>query len=304
MEAEVQDQRVRAAAFEWLAEQVRIHGDVLPRRLLAQGFMLDGVRVPLVGPQGIFKPRVIPKLPLSITTTPGGPYDDSFARDDLLQYRYRGDNPRHHENVGLREAMDSRTPLVYFYGIVKGKYLAVWPVYIVGDDPASLSFTVAVDDARSLGASLLGDFTFSEPQAETRRSYVTATVRRRVHQRVFRERVLRAYREQCALCHLRHQELLDAAHIIPDTEPEGEPTVSNGLALCKLHHAAYDRNFLAVRPDYVVEVRREILDEEDGPMLLHGLKGVHEIRILLPRMPSLRPDPGLLARRYEQFRAG
>ena len=43
---------------------------------------------------------------------------------------------------------------------------------------------------------------------------------------------------RCALCRLRHQELLDAAHITPDSEAEGEPLVSNGVVLCKLHHAA------------------------------------------------------------------
>jgi predicted restriction endonuclease len=41
-----------------------------------------------------------------------------------------------------------------------------------------------------------------------------------------------------------HAALLDAAHIILDTEPQGEPTVRNGLALCKIHHAAYDRKGL------------------------------------------------------------
>ena len=35
------DHQVRIAAFKWLEEQVRIHGDVLPRSLLAHGFSLD-----------------------------------------------------------------------------------------------------------------------------------------------------------------------------------------------------------------------------------------------------------------------
>ncbi len=37
-----------------------------------------------------------------------------------------------------------------------------------------------------------------------------------MHQQEFRQRVLRAYRERCAICRLRHEELLDAAHILPD----------------------------------------------------------------------------------------
>ena len=43
-----------------------VHGEVLPRTLLAEGFVVDGVRVPLLGPQGIFKPRIMTEAPLSV----------------------------------------------------------------------------------------------------------------------------------------------------------------------------------------------------------------------------------------------
>lgn len=141
------------------------------------------------------------------------------------------------------------------------------------------------------------------PIDTNRRAYITSTLRVRLHQRAFRERVLLAYQQQCALCRLRHEELLDAAHIIPDADEGGEPVVPNGLALCKLHHAAYERLFLTVRPDYVIEVRRSILEEEDGPMLLQPLKGMHEKRIVLPKAPRLRPDPERLEKRWRQFEA-
>jgi putative restriction endonuclease len=108
---------------------------------------------------------------------------------------------------------------------------------------------------------------------------------------------------RCAFCRLRHQELLDAAHITADSEATGEPVVSNGLSLCKLHHAAFDRHFLTVRPDYVIEVRQSILEEEDGPMLLHGLKGMHGTTIFIPREASLQPDRERLEERYAAFSA-
>ena len=54
------DARVRSAAFEWLADQVMRYGDVLPGQALAKGFFLDDIRVPLVGPRSIFKPRSMP----------------------------------------------------------------------------------------------------------------------------------------------------------------------------------------------------------------------------------------------------
>lgn len=297
------DHRVRLAAFEWLRAQVNIYGESLPRILLQQGFQLDGERVPLVGPQGIFKPQVLERIPLSITTSPEGPYRDSFAPNGLLRYKYRGTDPNHHENVGLREAMVQKLPLVYFHGIVPGKYIAVWPVYIVNDTPQILTFEVAVDDASIIGKTLQEHPTTQIAESDdSRRMYITSSVRVRLHQASFREKVLRAYQEQCALCKLRHAELLDAAHIIPDADPEGEPVISNGLALCKLHHAAFDRQFLGIRPDYVIELRRDVLDEKDGPMLLHGLQGMHLKQLHLPRMQPNWPDPQRLEERYAQFR--
>ncbi len=299
-----QDNRIRSAAFKWLADQVDLYGDVLPRDLLAEGFILDDKRVPLLGPQGIFKPRVLSDIPLSITTAPGGPYDDAFGQDGLLRYRYRGNNPEHRDNQGLRLAMKHRVPLVYFHGVVPGKYMTAWPVYIVGDDPNNLAVTVAVDDVHHLSLNntdRLSPLLIGE-DFEARRSYVTASVHVRLHQRAFRERVLEAYQRQCAFCRFRHEEMLDAAHIIPDSQPQGEPVVRNGIALCTLHHSAFDRRFLGIRPDYTIEVRPDILHEHDGPTLAHAIQALHGQRIYIPNAVTLRPDPQLLAMRYQSFR--
>ena len=293
------------AAFEWLAEQVDIHGLVLPRNLLQTGFVLEGRRVPLLSPQGIFKPAVLPDIPLSIVTSPEGPYNDAFSHDGLLQYRYRGNDPRHRDNVGLRKAIEDHIPLIYFHGIAPGKYMASWPVYIVSDNPDTLTFTVVVDDVATVTARRGEEPTQAVPDDESlfaRRVYVTRLMRQRLHQQAFRVRVLAAYREQCACCKLRHEQLLDAAHIIPDSEPEGEPVVSNGIALCKLHHAAFDGFFIGITPDHLIRVRRDILDESDGPMLLHGLQGLDGKKIVLPRAEKLRPNRDYLEKRYELFR--
>lgn len=294
------DYQIRTAAFAFLADQTALHGEVLPFDVLHRGFTFEGERVPLLGPQGIFKPRVIPEMPLSITTAPPkrgrpAPYDDGLRPDGLLSYRYRGTDPNHPDNVRLRLAMRRGAPLVYHFGIIPGRYLPIWPVYVVGDDPGDLAFTVAVDDRRFAAAEL------DDVTEEIQRAYVTRVVVQRLHQRSFRERVLAAYRDQCAMCRLRHAELLDAAHIIPDSE-RGAAVVSNGLALCKLHHAAFDRHILGVRPDLVVEVRRDILEEVDGPMLRYGLQELNGSRLIVPRSAELRPRAEFLEERYERFR--
>ncbi len=288
------DLPIRLAAFEWLGRQVEAHGDVLRWALISRGFDYQGERVPLVSQQGIFKPRVM-ELPLSIRTSAHSPYDDAFG--DVLLYRYRGTDAFHRENQGLREAMRRHLPLVYFHALEAGRYFAKWPVYVVHDDPGALAFTVSVDDAE-YGRPGPEEFEVGE----VRRRYVTATFRRRLHQEAFRERVLRAYRESCAMCRLRHRELLDAAHIVADREPEGEPRVTNGLALCKLHHAAFDSFFVTVDPDYRIVVRADVLAESDGPMLVHGLQELEGRRIGLPGRTDQRPSRDALAVRLERFR--
>lgn len=296
------DGPIRRAVFAWLTEQRDLYGEALPRTAL-ESFHLDGRRIPLMGPQGIWKPAVC-ELPLSITTIVRGPYSDTF--DDAsgtLRYAYRGSDPEHRDNRGLRRAMRERVPLVYFHAVEPGSYVAAYPVFVVHDDPAALTFTMQVDDLSAALAGVTTQGFYEVEGTEARRAYVTRTVRQRLHQVAFRERVIRAYRERCALCRLRHQELLDAAHITPDSDPEGEPIVSNGVALCKLHHAAFDRLFFAIRPDYVIEVRPSILAEHDGPMLVVGLQQIHATRIVLPRRSADLPDPARLERRYQEFLA-
>lgn len=100
----INDLDIRVATFNWLQEHVEIHGDVLPRDLLHEGFRFKGQRVPLVSPQGIFKPRIL-DLPLTITTTPNSSYQDQYSEDGFLLYKYRGTDPSHPDNVGLRKVM-------------------------------------------------------------------------------------------------------------------------------------------------------------------------------------------------------
>jgi putative restriction endonuclease len=297
------DSRVRLATFQFLAEQAVLHPDTLPFEVLQRGFDFERHRVPLMGPQGIFKPAILPDMPLSIYTAPvvegrPRPYEDE-VRSDVILYRYRGSDPNHRDNVGLRLAMRRRVPLVYLHGVVPRRYVAAWPVYVVGDDPGNLSFTVAIDEPERALVPGWGE----EPVvAEARRAYVTVVTLRRLHQRAFRERVLRAYQTQCAVCRFRRRELLDAAHILPDGHPRGEPTIPNGLALCPLHHAAFDRHILGIRPDLTVELRVDILREKDGPTLEHGLIGFQGKTITVPSRPESRPNPEFLAERYELFR--
>ena len=79
--------------------------------------------------------------------------------------------------------------------------------------------------------------------------------------------------------------------------------VPNGMAMCKIHHAAYDRDFLGVTPDYEIRINADLLNEVDGPMLKHGLQEMHGAQLTLPRRTSDRPARDRLAERFEAFAA-
>jgi len=302
------DWELRLAAFDHLTRLRDRSGGLVALADLEAGFELRGERIPLFNRyRGIWRPRQLGAEgpALSITTTPprlgkAPPYDDQVAsQDDRFVYRYQGDDPDLWTNRAVRRAMEAQRPLIYFYGIEPGLYDAIYPAYVVGDDPANLAFHVAAD---VLGYAPIAPG--SDPaQFAAQRGYQTVSVKKRLHQHRFRELVVRAYETSCAVCRLRHAELLDAAHILEDRDERGRPEVPNGLALCKIHHAAFDVNILGVSPDRIIFIRHDILEEHDGPMLQHGLKEMNGTALQVPRREELRPNRDYLAERFEGFQA-
>jgi putative restriction endonuclease len=177
-------------------------------------------------------------------------------------------------------------PLLYLKAIRSGVYVAYYPAYVVGADDIARKFSVALDESLRF---------FSDPTQMTldQRRYAERKVRQRLHQPVFRAQVMRAYAVTCAVCLLKHADLLDAAHILADSDAGGFTHVSNRMALCKLHHAAYDRNLMGITADYEVRINRALLDEVDGPMLRHGLQDMHERKLHLPANRYLAPPEGV-----------
>lgn len=293
------DGRIRTAAMTWLRQRCTPENPVVERRELL-GFQFEGRTFPLIDNQlGIRKPQgMIAALSILTTYTHEGeraPYEDGVGADGLLRYKFQG-NPNHYTNVGLQRAHELGVPLMWFFGVKPGLYLPYFPVWIVAVEPEQSQVAVALEEAQR-HLSLEG------PVSEIERRYYNGMVKRRLHQPVFRQRVIQAYGAACAMCHLKHLSLLDAAHIIPDREEQGVPAVSNGMALCKIHHAAYDQNILGVRPDLAIEVRADILEEVDGPMLKYGLQEMNGLRLVVPRRRVDQPKRELLEERYERFRA-
>ena len=201
------------------------------------------------------------------------------------------------DNLKLTEAHRLGVPVVYFRGIAPGQYTPIAPVFVTAIDrrsrTAALEVGLPIADTTPVG--LVSD--------EATRRYATREAAYRLHQHRFRRAVLQAYRTRCTICSLREASLLQAAHIVEDRHPLGGATVVNGLALCAIHHLAYDRNLLGIDPAGVVHIHARLLHEIDGPMLTNGLQYFHGAHILEPPRPADRPDRERLALRFESFRA-
>jgi putative restriction endonuclease len=159
---------------------------------------------------------------------------------------------------------------------------------------------IVVDDRATLGPQVAGVLQTADV---LRRQYATYDAKRRIHQEEFRQRVLHAYDCRCAVCGLPEARLIQAAHIVPDSALAGEPVVPNGLALCSLHHGAFDAHMLGVRPDLRLVIADGLMKLTDGPTLKYALQGFHDQQLRLPGRPDDRPGPAFVAQRWAQFEA-
>lgn len=301
------DWPIRLAAFDALNQLVRRHGEALPWDAINQGFSFNGETLYFANrARGIFWPRQMQETALSIKTTVPrqgrvARYDDEdVASDGAFRYRFQGTDIDARDNRRLMRAMELDAPLIYFYGIGPGVYRPLWPVYISGADPSTLTFHVvaAAPDAPVLEP---GRFAADTKLLSVERRYATVQAKKRLHQAAFRQHVLEAYEERCAVCRFPRPELLDAAHIRPDRDVRGHAEVPNGLALCKLHHGAFDTDLMGFRPDGIIELAPRLLATHDGPTLEHGLKGFAGKRLSTPDDPALHPRRDYLEERYERF---
>ncbi len=297
---------MRMAAFDQVRRLGELH-DHLTVNELQPGFIFEGERFPLINlRRGIFKPRQMRYL-LSIKTVfprSGARvwYDDQrevhrqiFESEETVDYAFMGQDPEAPDNRWLREAFENQIPMIYFLGIAPGRYQAMLPVFISGWDRRALKARVifGAPDQEIL----------APPETALERRYALRAVKQRLHQASFREAVITAYNGRCALSGLPEQRLLDAAHIISDKDERlGQPIVSNGLPLSKIHHAAFDAHLIGIDPDYQLHVSERLLGQRDGPML-EALKQLDGGTMHLPARAKDCPDRNRLALRFERFKA-
>ncbi|WP_084130194.1 HNH endonuclease [Demequina sp. NBRC 110055] len=282
---------LRTQIFEQLAKTAPSSHLVSRAELL--GFNVGGERLPLIDySRGIRNPKQLDAT-LSVVSSADGPYADEQVAPGIWRYDFRaggtgGDNRK------LIAAHRLGVPIILFRKLRPNLYQAVYPARVAHVDHDNSRVLIALDELADLA---------DHEQSPIEREWAEYIAKRRVHQPAFRAMVMRAYETQCTVCRFKHGELLDAAHITADSDAAGDAVVTNGMAMCKIHHAAYDQNFLGVSPDYRIQINAALLDEVDGPMLKHGLQEMHGATITLPSRRGDRPDQDRLATRFETFLA-
>jgi putative restriction endonuclease len=223
-------------------------------------FLSGGKRVHLKGQQGIFKPAGLSE-PLSITTTIDSDYTHDPIEGSRVLYDYVSRSP---DNDALKRAAESELPLIYLLQVKRRpnpEYVIFAPVYVVGWDDEPRRFLIDLSEQKPgepiTPAPRLGQMDIPVLRGEIRemkKTYEITTVQRRLYQVLFRNTILSAYRDRCAICLLHVRPLLDAAQVCSDRDPKPVIEVSDGIALCATHHRAFDANILRFDDDYTIRI--------------------------------------------------
>lgn len=247
-------------------------------------------------------------------------HEDSPYRDDLDGDRFtyigegvpsKGDQQPTPANTALLEhAEGGVVPVYFFYQSAdrdelryEGVVDVVDAEYVSGADGERMVYRFTMERldledptmVESLAESVVDDGAAAEDEpALTDDEEAFTVTERRVRSSAFATRVKRAYDFRCAICDTARESPagtvdIEAAHIYPKRE-NGRDDVRNGLALCRLHHWAFDAGWLAVTDDYRILVAdRPDLEGYEEFVRLEGDE------LTLPADETQRPHATFLA---------
>lgn len=241
-----------------------------------------------------------------------GPYSDRLERD-ILYYDGEGrgkDQKLTPANKALINSNETGRPIFGFRqrkDSNKWQYIGILKVidynYILKDGYKTYEFKLKIQNIP------LPETTSSELDAINERSKkeepqlteetITHSVNRKQRNEVFRSKIKEIYEYRCAICGKKRFTLakypeVEASHIYPK-EKNGSDDLRNGIALCKLHHWAFDNGLLAITNDYHVIVRDEIKSDTNYEEI-YKYDGK---KIQLPKCPQLYPHPIFLTAHRE-----
>lgn len=302
----INDEVIRSAAFSRVRLLERFYGDSIPWAEIEKGVMVEGQQVRLASKaEGIFKPKECKFGALSIKTTIPKKgryniYDDKESDDGYFHYSLKASGNLK-SNLYLEQCRQHQLPVIYFIGMTPGFYKAVFPCFI-DDINAAAGFALVSPGVHIESYSQVTDeITEIKPPSPIERKYAVREVKSRLHQAAFRNMVLSAYQYKCAISGLPVPELLEAAHITPDSHEQGYAEIQNGICLSRLHHKAFDAMLIGVRPDHTLIISERLMAISDGPILEECLKKMNGKKISVPKSNDFKPSKSHLEVRWEHF---
>jgi len=293
------------AAFEHVKTLERLYGDSIPSVAIEQGFRFNSETVLLMNRAGgIFKPRQMQQGVLSIKTTiprkgaSANIYNDHSVDDGYYQYSLQQGDPYGGRNKCLWQAFENKQPFIYFHAIAPAVYKALWPCFIEDISTLDSYAKVLVGSVQSNSLSDSGDYVI--PSAIESR-YLVRETKVRLHQSSFRAAVLGAYKSRCAITGIAEPRLIEAAHIVPDSQVVGNQLVNNGIALSNLHHRAFDRNLLGIDGDYRIHISARIKELFPNEFVKQAFIVRDGHGLIMPAKVGLYPDRDSLAERFESY---
>lgn len=168
----------------------------------------------------------------------------------------------------------------------KLRSLAVKPAGVIGGMLAAPDDVEQRDADDAVNALSSGAFEIFEPDA-----HWLPPAKRLARSRAFCRRVLAAYDRKCCICGAAGsladgRSELEAAHIV-SRRNLGADDVRNGLALCRAHHWAFDRNVIRIESDLTINF---------DPAFTANLANAHITskagsKLTVPTNPSEHPHP-------------
>ncbi len=136
------------------------------------------------------------------------------------------------------------------------------------------------------------------PQGEERE----VIIKQRVNQSFFRSAVMSSYNFTCCISGVNCPELVEACHILDwAKDKENRTNPKNGLCLNSLFHKAYDKNLLAITPDYEIVISERMLESACDCSFHDYLTKINGQKIILPS--RFRPSKELLDIHYQQYKS-
>ena len=240
-----------------------------------------------------------------LNSNAGEIYDDQHRDDGTLIYegegeKEKGDQSSDYANGALIEAASELRPIYLFTseeGVDEYEYNGLVEVqnYRYVSDGSRMVYKF---ELQKLGVASWGEYQemaeeVSDPDGDspllTDNDPRYTESRRRVRSTTFAREVKQQYDHTCAVCGQSRRTPegnpeVEAAHIYPKSEG-GDDDVRNGIALCKLHHWAFDSGWFSLTDDRTVILNE--WSEREPPEEVASLAGN---KLLEPKNLDKVPD--------------